>query len=229
MKNQNQHIHVRHDQQSLNVLLCCNSNRVLILVFKDHRNEIQKSKKEKRIATSTLTRAQCHRMLLCLLATTRSVTAAVRNEIQGKQKKKILLSHCFLMLLILSTFQAVLTAPNGITLMGPHDFVGGDGITLMGPQDFVGVDGFPAPTGYSADASITSGAPFGVAIRSGGPNEATHIGIAALLIPGVTVESIAFNYRQVTGYANTGVSLPVCPFLPPPPPHTTTPPSGRTF
>ena len=53
-------------------------------------------------------------------------------------------------------------------------------------------------------ASLTTNAPFGTAIRSGGPHADTGCSIAALLAPGVTVETVAFSYRQLTGYATTG-------------------------
>ena len=53
-------------------------------------------------------------------------------------------------------------------------------------------------------ASLTTNAPFGTAIRSGGPHADTGCSIVALLAPGVTVETVAFSYRQLTGYATTG-------------------------
>eukprot|EP01048_Picozoa_sp_COSAG05_P004522 COSAG05_NODE_247_length_12967_cov_6.810538_9_plen_452_part_00 len=70
---------------------------------------------------------------------------------------------------------------------------------MQGPSDFFG-----APEGYSSEASITTGAPFGEAIRSGAPRRSTSVSLDVLLSPGVTVEDIAFSYRQVTGYTQTG-------------------------
>jgi hypothetical protein len=72
-------------------------------------------------------------------------------------------------------------------------------LKLQGANDFVG-----APAGYSSEASITTGAPFGEAIRSGAPHRSTSVSLNVLLSPGVTVDSVAFSYRQVTGYAQTG-------------------------
>lgn len=79
-------------------------------------------------------------------------------------------------------------------------------IALLGPKDFVDSDGYPLPTGFQSGASITSAAPFGMAIRSGIPSSTsqTGAGLSAELTPGVTVESVSFSYRQVTGYATTG-------------------------
>lgn len=80
-------------------------------------------------------------------------------------------------------------------------------LTLTGAKDFVGPGGSPLPTGFSSGASVTSGAPFGVAIRSGvpAPSSADTIAAVALpLLPGVTVDSVSFGYRQCEGYANTG-------------------------
>jgi hypothetical protein len=72
-------------------------------------------------------------------------------------------------------------------------------LKLQGANDFVG-----APAGYSSEASITTGAPFGEAIRSGAPHKTTSVSLDVLLSPGATVESVAFSYRQITGYAQTG-------------------------
>ncbi len=72
-------------------------------------------------------------------------------------------------------------------------------LKLQGPNDFFG-----APVGYSSEASITTGAPFGEAIRSGAPHKSTSVSLDLLLSPGVTVESVAFTYQQVTGYEQTG-------------------------
>jgi lysophospholipase L1-like esterase len=79
-------------------------------------------------------------------------------------------------------------------------------ITLTGPKDFAGVSGAPLPTGFSAGASITSGAPFGMAIRSGiaGTEKPTAAALGTQLTPGVTVDTVSFSYRQCTGYATTG-------------------------
>ena len=82
---------------------------------------------------------------------------------------------------------------------GPPPPPGATVIKLQGASDFVG-----APAGYSSEASITTGAPFGEAIRSGGPHKSTSISLNVLLSPGVTVESVAFSYRQITGYKQTG-------------------------
>jgi hypothetical protein len=76
---------------------------------------------------------------------------------------------------------------------------------LTGAKDFVGKGGAPLPTGFSSSASITTGAPFGAAIRSGFPNVATQAFVGVRLSPGVTIDSVSFSYRQCTGYANTGV------------------------
>ena len=76
--------------------------------------------------------------------------------------------------------------------------------TLTSVEDFVGPGGAPMPVGNSVAASVTTNAPFGTAIRSGPPHGDTSGGIAALLAPGVTVETLAFSYRQLTGYAATG-------------------------
>ena len=73
-------------------------------------------------------------------------------------------------------------------------------LKLQAASDFFG-----APAGYSSEASITTAAPFGEAIRSGAPHKSTSVSLDALLSPGVTVQSIAFSYRQVTGYAQTGI------------------------
>ena len=54
-----------------------------------------------------------------------------------------------------------------------------------------------------AGASVTSGAPFGIALRSGLPNSVTDAATSVQLTPGVVVDSVAFSYRQVTGYATT--------------------------
>ena len=72
-------------------------------------------------------------------------------------------------------------------------------LKLQAASDFVG-----APAGYSSEASITTGAPFGAAIRSGAPHKSTSVSLDVLLSPGVTVESVAFSYREITGYAQTG-------------------------
>eukprot|EP01043_Picozoa_sp_COSAG02_P058170 COSAG02_NODE_7195_length_3126_cov_1.920714_2_plen_431_part_00 len=77
-------------------------------------------------------------------------------------------------------------------------------LTLQGPQDFVGSGGAPLPVGYSSGASITHGAPFGFAIRSGFPGKTTTAVLSAQLSPGATVKSLSFSYRQCTGYATTG-------------------------
>ena len=77
-------------------------------------------------------------------------------------------------------------------------------LKLQGAKDFVGSGGTPIPTGYSSFASVTTSAPFGAAIRSGAPSEPTIASVGALLSPGVTVESVAFSYRQCTGFATTG-------------------------
>ena len=53
-------------------------------------------------------------------------------------------------------------------------------------------------------ASVTRNAPFGTAIRSGPHDSDTSAVFKALLSPGVTVETVAFSYRQLTGYAKTG-------------------------
>ena len=76
--------------------------------------------------------------------------------------------------------------------------------TLISDKDFVGPGGAPMPVGNSDGASVTTNAPFGTAIRSGAPHGDTSGAIAALLAPGVTVETLAFSYRQLTGYAATG-------------------------
>jgi len=76
-------------------------------------------------------------------------------------------------------------------------------LTLQTAADFVSREGFPLSTGYSAGASITAEAPFGVAIRSGSPNESTVAAVAVSLSPGVTVQSIAFSYRQCTGFSSS--------------------------
>ena len=73
-------------------------------------------------------------------------------------------------------------------------------LTLSYVYDFEGV-----PSGYSTEASVTTDSPFGMALRSGNAKSGdTSAGIKALLAPGVTVESVAFSYRQITGYAKTG-------------------------
>ena len=76
--------------------------------------------------------------------------------------------------------------------------------TLTSVEDFVGPGGVPMPVGNSVAASVTTNAPFGTAVRSGAPHGDTSGGIAALLAPGVTVETLAFSYRALTGYAATG-------------------------
>jgi hypothetical protein len=78
-------------------------------------------------------------------------------------------------------------------------------VELRVPRDFVGSDGFPLPGGASDDASVTTNAPFGVAIRSGSPGKATLVAVEVPLTPGVTVESVSFSYRQCTGYGTTGI------------------------
>eukprot|EP01046_Picozoa_sp_COSAG06_P002943 COSAG06_NODE_108_length_23594_cov_43.013450_12_plen_1117_part_00 len=77
-------------------------------------------------------------------------------------------------------------------------------LTLTSAEDFIGSGGAPMPVGEGDSASLTTNAPFGTAIRSGGPHGDTGCSIAALLTPGVTVETVAFSYRQLTGYATTG-------------------------
>ncbi len=81
-------------------------------------------------------------------------------------------------------------------------------LTLASVDDFVGPDGARMPSGYTTAASVTTNAPFGTALRSGSPPKPggidTSAGIAAVLTPGVTVESVTFSYRQITGYATTG-------------------------
>ena len=68
----------------------------------------------------------------------------------------------------------------------------------------MGAGGKLMPLGNSIEASVTTGAPFGTALRSGNPSAVHRASIAALLAPGVTVESVAFSYRAITGYAKTG-------------------------
>ena len=60
-------------------------------------------------------------------------------------------------------------------------------LTLQSPSDFVGSGGAPLPTGDLNDASITTGAPFGVAIRSGNTHSSTNAAVDVQLSPGVTV------------------------------------------
>lgn len=79
---------------------------------------------------------------------------------------------------------------------------GANTISLQGAADFVeSSSGVPLPTGSQSGASITSSAPFGIAIRSGDPTLTTAAAAGVQLTPGVTVDSVSFSYRQVTGFA----------------------------
>ena len=65
---------------------------------------------------------------------------------------------------------------------------------------------FGAPAGYSSEASITTGAPFGAAIRSGNPHKSTSVSLDVLLSPGVTFIQAALMWPIPLGNPASGAA-----------------------
>lgn len=78
-------------------------------------------------------------------------------------------------------------------------------LALKGANDFMDAAGHSLPTGSSSGVSVTSNAPFAIALRSGSiPPSSSIAAVAVPLTPGITVDSISFSYRHCEGYATTG-------------------------
>ena len=89
----------------------------------------------------------------------------------------------------------LLLSSSAMAMVGPRPAA--TELTLSSAADFVGADGKLMPIGNNVEASVTTDAPFGTALRSGNagaghpilrPNDASA-SIAALLAPGVRIRN----------------------------------------